>query len=47
MLNRMKASAERMAEGDLSIMAAEESQSVFDAVLAILRRGMATPSGSA
>jgi AcrR family transcriptional regulator len=47
MLNRMMASAERMAEGDLSIMAAEESQSVFDAVLMILRRGMATPPGSA
>jgi hypothetical protein len=47
MLNRMKTSAERMAEGDLSVMAAEESQSVFDAVLFILHRGMATPPRSA
>lgn len=43
-LGRMNASVERMAEGDLSVMAADESQSVFDAVMTILQRGMAAPS---
>jgi AcrR family transcriptional regulator len=42
-LGRMNASAERMAEGDLSVMAAGESQSVFGAVMTILQRGMAAP----
>jgi AcrR family transcriptional regulator len=43
-LGRLNTSAEQMAEGDLSVMAAGESQSVFDAVMAILQRGMAAPA---
>jgi AcrR family transcriptional regulator len=42
-LDRLNTTAERMAEGDLSVMAAGESQSAFDAVMAILQRGMAAP----
>lgn len=42
-LGRMSTSPEQMALGDLSVMASSESQSIFDAVMAILQRGMAAP----
>jgi AcrR family transcriptional regulator len=42
-LGRMNTSPEQMAQGDLSVMASGESQSIFDSVMAILQRGMAAP----
>jgi AcrR family transcriptional regulator len=43
MLSRLDLDVERMLEGDLSAMGSAESQAIFDAVLAILQRGMAAP----
>ena len=43
MLNRMEIDVKRLLDGDMSIMATDESQAIFDTVLAILQRGMAAP----
>jgi TetR/AcrR family transcriptional regulator len=43
MLSRMDIDVERLLDGDMSIMATDESQAIFDAVLTILQRGMAAP----
>jgi AcrR family transcriptional regulator len=40
MLSRMNLDVERLLDGDLSMMATDESQAIFDAVLRILQRGM-------
>jgi TetR/AcrR family transcriptional regulator len=40
MLSRMNLDVERLLDGDLSIMATDESQAIFDTVLRILQRGM-------
>lgn len=45
LLNRMNLDVERMLDGDLSVMATDESQAIFEAVLTILRRGMSAPRG--
>jgi TetR/AcrR family transcriptional regulator len=42
-LSRMDIDVERLLDGDMSIMATDESQAIFDAVLTILQRGMAAP----